>query len=164
VRASVELVVNGEQRSVEVDTRMIGADMLRDELGLTSVHIGCATGNCGACTVLLDGRPIKSCCTLAADLDGADISTVEALEPENGQLHPVQQAFVDNQGLQCGYCTPGMILSTVALLRDKPDPTEEEIRHAISGNLCRCTGYHFIVTSILEAASRLKGAESAVGS
>jgi aerobic-type carbon monoxide dehydrogenase small subunit (CoxS/CutS family) len=163
MRATVELVVNGEARRVEVDTRMIGADLLRDELGMTSVHIGCATGNCGACTVLLDGRPVKSCCTLAVDLDGEEVSTVEGLNDGSGELHPIQQAFVENQGLQCGYCTPGMILSTLALLGENPEPTEDEIRHAISGNLCRCTGYQFIVTSILDAASRRHASETGVG-
>lgn len=162
MNATVELVVNGVDRQVEVDTRMIGADMLRDELGLTSVHIGCATGNCGACTVLLDGRPVKSCCTLAADLDGVEVFTVEGLDSGDDDLHPIQQSFVDNQGLQCGYCTPGMILSTLSLLGENSDPSEDEIRHAISGNLCRCTGYQFIVTSIQEAASRLRSSGTPV--
>ena len=162
MKATIEMVVNGETRRVEIDTRMIGADLLRDELGLTSVHIGCATGNCGACTVLLDGHPVKSCCTLAADLEGTEISTVEGLTAGSDELHPIQQSFVENQGLQCGYCTPGMVLTTLALLDENPDPTEDEIRHAISGNLCRCTGYQFIVSSIQEAAVRLQGSESRV--
>jgi carbon-monoxide dehydrogenase small subunit len=157
VKTTIRVRVNGTDRQVEVDTRMIVADMLRDELRLTSVHIGCATGNCGACTVVLDGRTVKSCCLLAADVDGQEITTVEALSSGPDDLHPIQQAFVDNQGLQCGYCTPAMVLSALKLLEDNPDPTEDEIRHGIAGNLCRCTGYHFIVTSIQDAAQRLNG-------
>ena len=157
MKTTIRVRVNGTDRQVEVDTRMIVADMLRDELRLTSVHIGCATGNCGACTVVLDGRTVKSCCLLAADVDGQEITTVEALSSGPDDLHPIQQAFVDNQGLQCGYCTPAMVLSALKLLEDNPDPTEDEIRHGIAGNLCRCTGYHFIVTSIQDAAQRLNG-------
>jgi carbon-monoxide dehydrogenase small subunit len=160
VRTTIRVRVNGEDRELDIDTRMIVADMLRERLRLTGVHIGCATGNCGACTVLLDGRTVKSCCVLAADVDGAEITTVEALSPGPDDLHPIQAAFVDNQGLQCGFCTPGMILSTKALLDANPDPTEDEIRHGISGNLCRCTGYHFIVRSIQDAARRLNRSDS----
>jgi carbon-monoxide dehydrogenase small subunit len=150
--------VNGEPRQLEIDTRMILAEMLREELRLTGVHIGCATGNCGACTVMLDGRTVKSCCVLAADVDGQEIKTVEALSSGMDDLHPIQEAFVENQGLQCGFCTPAMILATLALLDENPNPTEEEIRHGIAGNLCRCTGYHFIVKSIQDAARRLAAA------
>jgi carbon-monoxide dehydrogenase small subunit len=157
VRALVEVTVNGERRRVEVDTRMILADMLRESLRLTGTHIGCATGNCGACTVLLEGRTIKSCCVLAADVDGQDITTIEALHSRAGDLHPIQDAFIQNQGLQCGYCTPGMVLSALQLLSENPDPSEAEIRRAIAGNLCRCTGYQFIVKSIQAAAGQLKG-------
>jgi carbon-monoxide dehydrogenase small subunit len=157
VRTTIRVRVNGEDRELDIDTRMIVADMQRERLRLTGVHIGCATGNCGACTVLLDGKTVKSCCVLAADVDGAEITTVEALSPGPEDLHPIQAAFVDNQGLQCGFCTPGMILSTKALLDANPDPSEDEIRHGISGNLCRCTGYHFIVKSIQDAAGRLRG-------
>ena len=160
MRTTIRVRVNGEDRELDIDTRMIVADMLRERLRLTGVHIGCATGNCGACTVLLDGRTVKSCCVLAADVDGAEITTVEALSPGPDDLHPIQAAFVDNQGLQCGFCTPGMILSTKALLDANPDPTEDEIRHGISGNLCRCTGYHFIVRSIQDAARRLNRSDS----
>lgn len=157
MKAQVALRVNGEDHRLEVDTRMILVDMLREELRLTGVHVGCATGNCGACTVLLDGKTVKSCCVLAADAGGTEVTTIEALSSGPDDLHPIQEAFVDNQGLQCGFCTPGMILSTLALLSDNPDPTEDEIRHGIAGNLCRCTGYHFIVTSIQDAARRLAG-------
>jgi carbon-monoxide dehydrogenase small subunit len=157
VKTTIHVRVNGTDQQVEIDTRMIVADMLRERLRLTGVHIGCATGNCGACTVFLDGVTVKSCCVLAADVDGAEITTVEALSSGPDDLHPIQQAFVDNQGLQCGFCTPGMILSTKALLESNPNPTEDEIRHGIAGNLCRCTGYHFIVKSIQAAAERLNG-------
>ncbi len=155
MKVTVQVRVNGQDRSVEVDTRTIVADMLREQLRLTSVHIGCATGNCGACTVFLDGRTVKSCCLLAADVDGHEILTIEGIETSPDQLHPIQECFIENQGLQCGYCTPAMILSALALLTDNPRPTEEEIRHGIAGNLCRCTGYHFIVTSIQAAAERM---------
>jgi carbon-monoxide dehydrogenase small subunit len=156
MKTDISLMVNGEAVSVEIDTRMILADMLRDELRLTGLHIGCATGNCGACTVILDGRTVKSCCVLAADAAGVEVTTVEALSTGIDDLHVIQEAFVDNQGLQCGFCTPGMILSTKSLLEENPDPTEDEIRHGIAGNLCRCTGYHFIVDSIQDAAARLR--------
>jgi carbon-monoxide dehydrogenase small subunit len=149
--------VNGKDREVEIDTRTITADFLRDSLGLTSVHIGCATGNCGACTVVLNGETVKSCCVLAADLEGQEVLTVEGIHGETpDDLHPIQECFIKNQGLQCGYCTPAMILSSRALLEKNPDPTEAEIRHGIAGNLCRCTGYHFIVKSIQAAAEELK--------
>jgi aerobic carbon-monoxide dehydrogenase small subunit len=157
VKTTIHVRVNGTDQRVEIDTRMIVAEMLRERLRLTGVHIGCATGNCGACTVFLDGVTVKSCCLLAADVDGAEITTVEALSSGPDDLHPIQQAFVDNQGLQCGFCTPGMILSAKALLESNPNPTEDEIRHGIAGNLCRCTGYHFIVKSIQDAAHRLNG-------
>jgi carbon-monoxide dehydrogenase small subunit len=135
---------------------MILADMLRDVFRLTGTHIGCATGNCGACTVILDGVTVKSCSVLAADVDGQEILTIEGLPNAPGELHPIQEAFVRNQGLQCGFCTPGMILSTKVLLEQNPDPSESEIRHGIAGNLCRCTGYHYIVTSIQDAAATLR--------
>lgn len=158
MRQAIRVTVNGEPRELEIDTRMILAEMLREELRLTGVHIGCATGNCGACTVILDGRTVKSCCVLAADIDGQEIKTVEALSSGMDDLHPIQEAFVENQGLQCGFCTPAMILATLVLLEENPNPTEEEIRHGIAGNLCRCTGYHFIVTSIQDAARRMAAA------
>lgn len=146
--------VNGEAVEVEVDTRMVLAELLRDELRLTGTHIGCGTGNCGACTVLLDGATVKSCCVLAADVDGQEVTTIEGLSAGT-QLHPIQEAFVEHQGLQCGYCTPGMVLSVKQLLDANPDPSEAEIRRGISGNLCRCTGYQYIVKSVQAAAATL---------
>jgi carbon-monoxide dehydrogenase small subunit len=160
VQSTIEIVVNGTRQRVEVDTRMLLADMLRDKLRLTGTHIGCATGNCGACTVVLSGVTVKSCSVLAADVDGEEILTIEGLTPVPGELHPIQEAFVENQGLQCGYCTPGMILSAMKLLESNPDPNEDEIRHGIAGNLCRCTGYHYIVKSIEDAGRRLREAET----
>jgi carbon-monoxide dehydrogenase small subunit len=153
MKATVHVTVNNRRYRLEVDTRTILVDLIRDELRLTGAHVGCATGNCGACTVVLNGKTVKSCCVLAADVDGAEITTIEALSPTLGQLHPIQEAFVRHQGLQCGFCTPGMVLSTWQLLLENPRPSEAEIRHAIAGNLCRCTGYHFIVRSIQEAAN-----------
>ena len=152
MKASIQVTVNKKAYRVEADTRMILADLIRDVLKLTGTHIGCGTGSCGACTVMLNGRTVKSCCILAADADGQEIETIEGLSSSAKQLHPIQEAFVENQGLQCGYCTPGMVLSTVQLLKDNPNPNEEEIRRGISGNLCRCTGYQFIVKSIQAAA------------
>jgi carbon-monoxide dehydrogenase small subunit len=157
VKTTINVRVNSEDREIEIDTRMIVAEMLRERLRLTSVHIGCATGNCGACTVLLDGQTVKSCCLLAADVDGHELTTVDALSDGPDDLHPIQEAFVENQGLQCGFCTPAMILAAKALLESNPDPSEDEIRHGIAGNLCRCTGYHFIVVAIQDAARRLNG-------
>lgn len=154
MKALVRITVNGRLRELAVDTRAVLAEVLREELRLTGTHIGCGAGSCGACTVMLDGATVKSCCVLAADVDGADVMTVEGLA--SGELHPLQQAFVEHQGLQCGYCTPGMLLSALALLRENPDPSEDDIRRGIAGNLCRCTGYHQIVESIEAAASRLR--------
>jgi carbon-monoxide dehydrogenase small subunit len=147
------VTVNGARRDVEIDPRLTLVYLLRETLGLTGTHIGCTTGNCGACTVLLDGKTVKSCSIFAADVDGSEIVTIEGLSTGIRELHPVQQAFVDHQGLQCGFCTPGMVLSALALLEENPRPTEDDIRHAISGNLCRCTGYQFIVESIQAAAA-----------
>jgi carbon-monoxide dehydrogenase small subunit len=157
MKRSVQVTVNDKPIAVEVDTRMILADMLRDVLRLTGTHIGCGTGSCGACTVMLNGETVKSCSILAADVDGQSVTTIEGLSQAANQLHPVQEAFVAHQGLQCGYCTPGMVLSAVQLLRDNPKPTEQEIRHGIAGNLCRCTGYQFIVKSIQAAAQAMDG-------
>ena len=156
MKNTVRLTANGQEVEVEVDTRTILVDMLRDQLRLTSAHVGCATGNCGACTIVFNGDTVKSCCILAADANGQVIQTVESLSSDINNLHPVQEAFIDNQGLQCGYCTPAMVLSAIALLEKNPDPDEQEIRHAIAGNLCRCTGYHFIVDSIQDAAKRMR--------
>ena len=147
------VTVNGTRRDVEIDPRVTLVYLLRETLGLTGTHVGCTTGNCGACTVLLDGKTVKACSIFAADVNGSEILTIEGLSTGVRELHPVQQAFVDHQGLQCGFCTPGMVLSTLALLEENPKPTENDIRHAISGNLCRCTGYQFIVESIQAAAA-----------
>ena len=147
------VTVNGTRRDVEIDPRLTLVYLLRETLGLTGTHVGCTTGNCGACTVLLDGKSVKACSIFAADVNGSEILTIEGLSTGVRELHPVQQAFVDHQGLQCGFCTPGMVLSALALLEENPKPTENDIRHAISGNLCRCTGYQFIVESIQAAAA-----------
>ena len=148
----VTVTVNGEARSAEVEPRLLLAHFLRQTLGLTGTHIGCDTTSCGACTVLLDGVPVKSCTVLAVQADGRSVQTVEGLAA-GGTLHPVQQAFHEQHGLQCGYCTPGMMLTSVALLAENPDPSEEEIRWAISGQICRCTGYQNIVKAIRTAAA-----------
>jgi carbon-monoxide dehydrogenase small subunit len=162
MRLPVALTVNGRAHRLEIDTRSTLVSLLRDELRLTGTHVGCSTGNCGACTVLLDGRTVKSCSILAADVDGQEVTTIEALSSGADDLHPIQRAFVAHQGLQCGFCTPGMVLSTLQLLEENPDPTEAEIRHAIAGNLCRCTGYQLIVKSIVESAKLREGAGSRV--
>ncbi len=151
MKCTIEMNVNGRARQLLVDTRATLAEVLRDELRLTGTHIGCGTGSCGACTVLLDGNTVKSCCVLAADADGQAVTTIEGLST-GAELHPIQHAFAEHHGLQCGYCTPGMILSAWHLLERNPKPTEAEIRHAIAGNLCRCTGYQFIVKAIQAAA------------
>jgi len=161
MKLPVQVTVNKKPYNIQVDTRMILADMIRDELRLTGTHIGCSTGSCGACTVMCNGRTVKSCCILAVDADGQEITTIEALSTSAQQLHPIQEEFVENQGLQCGYCTPGMVLSTLQLLTDNPNPSEEQIRHGIAGNLCRCTGYQFIVKSIQEAAKTLPAKNAA---
>jgi aerobic carbon-monoxide dehydrogenase small subunit len=156
MQTPITVTVNGDEHRLEVDTRLILVHMLRETLGLTGSHVGCATGSCGACTVMLDGRTVKSCCVLAADVDGQEVTTIEALSSGPDDLHPIQRAFVAHQGLQCGFCTPGVVISTLQLLRENPDPSDQEVRHAIAGNLCRCTGYQLIVTSILEAAKLLR--------
>ena len=150
-KVSVDLSVNGVQHRLEVEPRRLLVHALRDDLGLTGTHVGCDTSNCGACTVHLDGRAVKSCTILAVQADGAEVVTVEGLGSE-GDLHPVQEAFWNDHGLQCGYCTPGMMMAAAALLDENPDPTEAEVRHALEGNLCRCTGYHNIVRAVLDAA------------
>ena len=154
-RVPVQVTVNGQVRKVDVEPRTLLVHLLRDQLGLTGTHVGCDTGNCGACTVHLDGASCKSCTVLAVQADGAEVLTIEGLGSE-GDLHPLQQAFWDNHGLQCGYCTPGMIMAAADLLERNPDPTEAEVRHGLEGNLCRCTGYHNIVQSVLDAAGKLK--------
>ena len=150
---NVRLNVNGEERTLEVEPRLLLVHALRDNLGLTGTHVGCDTSNCGACTVHLDGESVKSCTVLAVQADGAEVTTIEGLGTEDN-LHPMQEAFWANHGLQCGYCTPGMIMSAAALLAENPHPSEDEVRHALEGNLCRCTGYHNIVKSVLDAASK----------
>ena len=149
----VRLQVNGDDHELEVEPRLLLVLLLRDKLGLTGTHVGCDTSNCGACTVHLDGRAVKSCTVFAVQADGAEVTTIEGLGSEE-QLHPMQDAFWTNHGLQCGYCTPGMIMAATDLLRRNPDPSEEEVRHALEGNLCRCTGYHNIVKAVLDAARR----------
>jgi carbon-monoxide dehydrogenase small subunit len=149
----VRLNVNGTEHELEVEPRLLLVHALRDQLGLTGTHVGCDTSNCGACTVHIDGEAAKSCTILAVQADGAEITTIEGLGTEDN-LHPMQEAFWNNHGLQCGYCTPGMIMSASALLARNPNPTEDEVRHGLEGNLCRCTGYHNIVKSVLDAASK----------
>ena len=149
----VRLNVNGTEHELEVEPRLLLVHALRDQLGLTGTHVGCDTSNCGACTVHMDDQAVKSCTVLAVQADGAEITTIEGMGTEDN-LHPMQEAFWNNHGLQCGYCTPGMIMSATALLARNPNPTEEEVRHGLEGNLCRCTGYHNIVKSVLDAASK----------
>jgi carbon-monoxide dehydrogenase small subunit len=155
VHKTAELVVNGEPYSLEVEPRTLLVHALRDGLGLTGAHIGCDTSQCGACTVLLDGRAVKSCTVLALQAEGRAVTTIEGLAPP-GELHPLQRAFVEHHGLQCGFCTPGMILTGVDLLSRDPDPDHETIRRALRGNLCRCTGYQTIVESITAAGATLR--------
>jgi aerobic carbon-monoxide dehydrogenase small subunit len=152
VSDTVTLVVNGEERSLEAEGRTLLVHALRDGLGLTGAHIGCDTSQCGACTVLLDGRAVKSCTVLAAQADGREVTTIEGLA-RDGELHPIQRAFVEHHGLQCGFCTPGVILTAADLLSVGGTPSDEEIRHALRGNLCRCTGYQGIVESIRAAGA-----------
>jgi aerobic carbon-monoxide dehydrogenase small subunit len=154
--ARVSMTVNGVQYDQDVEPRLLLVHFLRDTLGLTGTHIGCDTSNCGACTVHLDGDAVKSCTVLAVQADGSDVTTIEGMGTE-GDLHPMQEAFWKNHGLQCGYCTPGMIMASTDLLAKNPHPTEEEVREALAGNLCRCTGYHNIVKAVLDAAESTKG-------
>jgi carbon-monoxide dehydrogenase small subunit len=149
----VAVTVNGHLERRVVEPRMLLVHLLRDELGLTGTHVGCDTGNCGACTVHLDGASCKSCTVLAVQADGAEVTTIEGMGSE-GDLHPLQEAFWEHHGLQCGYCTPGMIMAAASLLERNPDPSEEEIRHGLEGNLCRCTGYHNIVKAVQAAAQQ----------
>jgi aerobic carbon-monoxide dehydrogenase small subunit len=152
---AITVTVNGEEHSLEVEPRLLLVHMLRERLSLTGVHVGCDTTSCGACTVLVDGTPIKSCTHFAVQTDGREITTVEGLAPAGG-LHPLQAGFKEEHGLQCGFCTPAMLLVTSALLAENPDPSEEEIRWAISGNICRCTGYQNIVKAVQWAAKTMK--------
>jgi carbon-monoxide dehydrogenase small subunit len=159
----VTISVNGERRTADIEPRLLLAHLLRQGLRLTGTHTGCDTTNCGACTVLFDGKPVKSCTMLAVQADGHEITTVEGLGGSS-ELHPVQEAFKDEHGLQCGFCTPGMMLTAKALLDEVPDPSEDDVRWALSGNLCRCTGYQNIVKSVLSAAQKLQGQSAADGS
>ena len=152
----VELRVNGVEHRLEVEPRLLLVHALRDRIGLTGTHVGCDTSNCGACTVHLDGEAVKSCTVLAVQADGSEVTTIEGMASD-GELHPLQEAFWNDHGLQCGYCTPGMIMAAAGLLAENPNPTEEEVRHGLEGNLCRCTGYHNIVKAVLDAA-KTKGA------
>jgi carbon-monoxide dehydrogenase small subunit len=152
---TITVTVNGEEHSLEVEPRLLLVHMLREKLSLTGTHVGCDTTSCGACTVLLDGTPIKSCTHFAVQTDGRELTTVEGLAPAGG-LHPLQAGFKEEHGLQCGFCTPAMLLVTSVLLAENPDPTEEEIRWAISGNICRCTGYQNIVKAVQWAATKMK--------
>jgi carbon-monoxide dehydrogenase small subunit len=154
-QVQVKLTLNGAEREAVVEPRLLLVHFIRETIGLTGTHIGCDTSHCGACTILLDGRPVKSCTMFAVQANGREIRTVEGLA-EGGKLHPIQQAFTEEHGLQCGFCTPGMMMTGVAFLEDNPDPSEAEIRRAISGNLCRCTGYVNIVKAYKSAAAKLR--------
>jgi carbon-monoxide dehydrogenase small subunit len=159
----VTITVNGERRTADIEPRLLLAHLLRQGLKLTGTHTGCDTTNCGACTVLVDGTAVKSCTMLAVQADGHEVTTVEGLGG-SGELHPLQESFRDEHGLQCGFCTPGMMLAAKALLDETPDPSEDEVRWALSGNLCRCTGYQNIVKSVLLAARKMQGRPAADGS
>ncbi len=149
--------INGERVEREVEARLLLTDFLRHEIGLTGTHVGCEHGVCGACTILFDGEPVRACLTLAIQAHGHEIDTVESLAPNQDELHPLQQAFRDAHGLQCGFCTGGILLTMLPFLEENPDPTEEEVRHALSGNICRCTGYQHIVDAVLAAAEGARG-------
>jgi carbon-monoxide dehydrogenase small subunit len=152
---TARFTVNGQPVSVEVENRRLLVEVLRDALEMTGTHVGCDTSQCGCCTVLIDGRPAKACATLAVAVEGRAVTTIEGIRGADGGLHPVQQAFVECHGLQCGFCTPGMVVSTCALLASNPKPSDDEIVHALEGNLCRCTGYVNIVESVRRAAAAL---------
>ena len=156
---SVSVTVNGKAREAEVEDRTLLVYFLREALGLTGTNVGCDTSSCGSCTVLLDGESVKSCTMLAVQVDGREITTIEGMAAD-GEMHPLQDAFHRNHGLQCGYCTPGMIMAAVSYLKENPTPTEEDVREALEGNLCRCTGYQNIVVSILDAAGSMSGAKA----
>jgi aerobic carbon-monoxide dehydrogenase small subunit len=156
ITRTVTVTVNEQERSADIETRLLLVHFLRQTLGLTGTHVGCDTTSCGACTVLLDGVPVKSCTVFAVQADGHEVTTVEGLATADG-LHPIQEAFREEHGLQCGFCTPGMMLTATALLRENPSPSDEEIRWALSGNVCRCTGYQNIVKAVQHAAGTLEG-------
>jgi aerobic carbon-monoxide dehydrogenase small subunit len=155
----VSLTVNGRKHTADVEPRLLLVHFLRDTLGLTGTHVGCDTSNCGACTCHVDGEAVKSCTVLAVQADGAEVKTIEGMGQE-GDLHPLQQAFWKNHGLQCGYCTPGMIMAAADLIARTPEPSEHDVREALAGNLCRCTGYHNIVKAVRAAAAEMRGAEA----
>jgi carbon-monoxide dehydrogenase small subunit len=155
-KRTVSFTLNGKKLEVEVEPRMLLVHVLREELQLTGTHVGCDTSQCGACTVFMDGASVKSCTVFGVQADGAEVLTIEGLR-QDGQLHPLQQAFWDEHGLQCGYCTPGMIMSAYGLLQDNPAPSEQEIREGLRGNYCRCTGYHNIVKAVQSAATAMRG-------
>ena len=159
MKCSVTITVNGSRHARDVEPRLLLTHFLRETLGLTGTNIGCDTSQCGSCTVLLDGAAVKSCTVLAVQADGCEVTTVEGLA-KDGKLHPLQEAFWEKHGLQCGFCTPGMLLNAVDLLKRNPKPTEAEIRHGIEGNLCRCTGYQNIVASIAHAAGTMSGGKA----
>jgi len=158
----VAVTVNGDPREADVEPRTLLVYLLRETLGLTGTNVACDTSSCGSCTVLLDGESVKSCTLLAAQADGREVTTIEGMATD-GRMHPLQEAFHRNHGLQCGYCTPGMIMAAASFLRENPDPTEAEVREALAGNLCRCTGYQNIVRSILDAAGRTSGTDARGG-
>lgn len=162
-RLPVKLTVNGQAREASVEPRLTLADFLREECRLTGTHLGCEQGICGACTVLVDGAAVRSCLVFTVQVDGAEITTIEGIASPDGGLSPLQAAFRDCHGLQCGFCTPGFIVSATAFLRDHPDPTDQEIREALSGNLCRCTGYQGIVDAVRQAAAAADAAGSGEG-
>jgi carbon-monoxide dehydrogenase small subunit len=162
VKQQVSITVNGTTHTSEVEPRLLLVHYLRDVLDLTGTHVGCDTSQCGACTVQMNGDAVKSCTVLAVQADGADIMTIEGLA-QNGELHPIQEGFWEMHGLQCGFCTPGMIMTSVNLLKNNPNPTEQEIRHGLEGNLCRCTGYQNIVKAIQYAAEKMNAEPAAAG-
>jgi carbon-monoxide dehydrogenase small subunit len=155
---SFAVTVNGVRHEADVEPRTLLVYFLREHLGLTGTNVGCDTSSCGSCTVLVDGESVKSCTMLAVQADGREVATIESMAAEDGTLHPLQDAFHRNHGLQCGYCTPGMLMAAASYLKENPTPTEEEVREALEGNLCRCTGYQNIVKSILDAAGQMSGA------
>jgi carbon-monoxide dehydrogenase small subunit len=157
VAEHITLVVNGQQRELDVEPRRLLVQVLREDLGLTGTHIGCDTSQCGACTVHVDGHAVKSCTVLAVQADGSAVTTIEGLA-RDGELHPLQAAFREKHGLQCGFCTPGMIMTAADLLAENANPSDGEIRHALEGNLCRCTGYHNILAAVREASAQMSGA------
>jgi carbon-monoxide dehydrogenase small subunit len=160
VAEHISLVVNGERRELDVEPRRLLVQVIREDLDLTGTHVGCDTSQCGACTVIVDGAAVKSCAILAVQADGSSVTTIEGLTPAGG-LHPIQAAFREEHGLQCGFCTPGMIMTAVDLIASNPDPSDAEIRHGLEGNLCRCTGYQNIVAAVRTAAATMRDGETA---